>query len=86
AEQRGVPAYVIFHDATLRAIAAARPAAVSELDGIKGFGAAKLENYGAAVIELVSAAPDAATPDTAAPAPAPATPDAGQADALVCDV
>ncbi|MBK5231090.1 MAG: RecQ family ATP-dependent DNA helicase, partial [Thermoleophilia bacterium] len=88
AEQRGVPAYVIFHDATLRAIAAARPAAVAELDGIKGFGAAKLENYGAAVIELVSAAPDTApdtaAPDTAAPAPAPATPDAGQADALVC--
>ncbi|MFY9468944.1 MAG: DNA helicase RecQ [Solirubrobacterales bacterium] len=57
AEERAVPAYVIFHDATLREIANARPGSIAELEGIKGVGAAKLENYGRDLIELATAEP-----------------------------
>jgi len=48
--EQGVPAYVIFHDATLRAIALAEPASVDALAAIPGIGAHKLERYGALVI------------------------------------
>ncbi|RDI75290.1 ATP-dependent DNA helicase, RecQ family [Gaiella occulta] len=51
----GVPAYVVLSDATLREIAAARPASRAELAGVKGFGPAKLERYGDAVLGLVAA-------------------------------
>src|SRR5690606_16701253 len=42
ARDHGVPAYVVFHDATLEAIAAARPRTLEDLRGIAGIGAAKL--------------------------------------------
>ena len=45
-----VPPYVIFHDSTLRAIAALRPVTVAELGGVSGVGARKLEAYGAAML------------------------------------
>ena len=45
-----VPPYVIFHDSTLRAIAALRPATLSALGGVPGVGARKLEAYGAAML------------------------------------
>jgi ATP-dependent DNA helicase RecQ len=56
AREQNVPAYVIFHDATLRAIALLRPRNRDELAGIGGVGAAKLTRYGSAVLEAVAAA------------------------------
>jgi ATP-dependent DNA helicase RecQ len=55
ARNHGVPAYVIFHDATLREIAMARPASLAELGGISGVGARKLEAYGDDILERVGA-------------------------------
>ena len=54
ARQQGVPAYVIFHDRTLAAIAAGRPADLAGLAGIDGVGGKKLERYGPALLELLS--------------------------------
>jgi ATP-dependent DNA helicase RecQ len=54
ARRHGVPAYVIFHDATLREIARARPSSIDELRGISGVGARKLEAYGAEIIGLMA--------------------------------
>jgi ATP-dependent DNA helicase RecQ len=53
ARRHGVPAYVIFHDATLREVARARPLSLDALRGISGIGAKKLEAYGADIISLV---------------------------------
>jgi ATP-dependent DNA helicase RecQ len=55
ARRHGVPAYVIFHDATLREVARARPLSLDALRGISGVGAKKLEAYGADIINLVEA-------------------------------
>jgi superfamily II DNA helicase RecQ len=49
-----VPAYVVFRDATIEAIARARPGTLSELMSVHGVGPAKLERYGRSVLELVS--------------------------------
>jgi len=57
AREQNVPAYVIFHDTTLLAIAAARPATPQDLAGIPGMGAKKIERYGAAVLAAVAGAP-----------------------------
>jgi ATP-dependent DNA helicase RecQ len=54
AKEQNVPAYVIFHDTTLLAIAAARPATPQDLAGIPGMGAKKIERYGAAVLAAVA--------------------------------
>jgi ATP-dependent DNA helicase RecQ len=56
AKERNVPAYVIFHDATLREIALARPQSLAALGGISGIGDRKLAAYGAAILELVGEA------------------------------
>ena len=53
AREQGVPAYVIFHDATLRAIAAQRPQSVDELGQISGVGANKMQRYGPDVLAVV---------------------------------
>jgi ATP-dependent DNA helicase RecQ len=53
AKEQGVPAYVVFSDATLTGIAQARPASEGELRQVSGVGDAKLERYGAAVLEVV---------------------------------
>lgn len=53
ANEKGVPAYVILHDATLREIAARRPATLAELGEISGLGTKKLEAYGEAVLAVV---------------------------------
>jgi ATP-dependent DNA helicase RecQ len=50
ASAQGVPAYVVFHDATLRAIAARGPATLGELAAVPGIGEAKLARYGEAVL------------------------------------
>ncbi|WP_108954868.1 DNA helicase RecQ [Streptomyces fragilis] len=54
AREQGVPAYVIFHDATLREIAAARPSSVEDLRGISGIGEKKLATHGESVVELLT--------------------------------
>ncbi len=55
AKDHGVPAYVIFHDATLREIAKARPQTLDDLAHVNGVGARKLEAYGEAILEQVEA-------------------------------
>ncbi|MDZ8171458.1 DNA helicase RecQ [Microbacterium sp. SSW1-59] len=55
AREIGKPAYVVFTDATLRALAEHRPGSMADLDGITGIGAAKREAYGEAVLEVVAA-------------------------------
>jgi ATP-dependent DNA helicase RecQ len=54
AKEHGVPAYVIFHDATLREIALAHPETLEDLEGITGVGARKLEAYGEDILRCVS--------------------------------
>ena len=49
-----VPAYVVFTDATLSAIAEAKPRSVSELVAVPGVGQRKLDEYGAEVLALVA--------------------------------
>jgi len=53
ARRHNVPAYVIFHDATMREIARARPASFDVLRGITGVGQRKLDTYGAEIIALI---------------------------------
>ncbi|MBD0276033.1 MAG: HRDC domain-containing protein, partial [Acetobacteraceae bacterium] len=53
AEQQGVPAYVIFHNAVLDAIAEARPRDAEDLAMIPGVGRTKLERYADAVLRVV---------------------------------
>ncbi|WP_036169447.1 DNA helicase RecQ [Noviluteimonas dokdonensis] len=53
AREQGVPAYVIFHDATLRQIALAEPSDLDALAEVQGVGAAKLERYGRDVLETL---------------------------------
>jgi ATP-dependent DNA helicase RecQ len=55
ARTRGVPAYVVLHDATMDGIAAARPTTLAQLRGIAGIGDKKLEHYGQELLALVSA-------------------------------
>jgi ATP-dependent DNA helicase RecQ len=54
ARSHNLPAYVIFHDATLAAIAALAPNSLADLQGISGIGAKKLEAYGEEVLRVVS--------------------------------
>jgi len=52
AREHGVPAYVVFHDSTLEAIAATRPRTLDDLRGLSGIGAKKLERYGEALLTI----------------------------------
>ena len=54
ARRRGVPPYVILHDRTLDAIASSLPDSRDALRDLPGIGPAKLERYGAAILELVA--------------------------------
>ncbi|HET7575453.1 MAG TPA: DNA helicase RecQ [Sphingomicrobium sp.] len=56
AAEAGVPAYVVFHDSTLREIADARPATLAELAEVNGVGRTKLERYGEAMLAAVASA------------------------------
>ena len=56
AAEAQVPPYVIFHDATLREMAAARPTTLADMARISGVGARKLEAYGAAFLSIVNGA------------------------------
>ncbi len=55
AQAQGVPAYVIFHDATLREMVERRPTSTGDLAGISGIGARKLAAYGGAFLETIAA-------------------------------
>jgi ATP-dependent DNA helicase RecQ len=53
AKEHGVPAYTVFHDATLQEIARRLPASLDGLRGISGIGATKLERYGEPLLKVV---------------------------------
>ena len=65
AREHGVPAYTVFHDATLEEIARRRPACIEALREVSGVGAIKLERYGAAVLDLVQGTPPGLRPAAA---------------------
>jgi ATP-dependent DNA helicase RecQ len=54
AKEQGVPAYVVFHDATLRQIATDRPLTLTELGGVSGVGENKLAKYGQQILEILA--------------------------------
>ncbi|MEU4013232.1 DNA helicase RecQ [Streptomyces pseudogriseolus] len=72
AREQGVPAYVIFHDATLREIVTVWPTSVEQLGGIGGVGEKKRATYGEGVVAVLAglSAPGAAAAPEAAPAAA----------------
>jgi ATP-dependent DNA helicase RecQ len=95
AKEQGVPAYVIFHDATLREIASRMPADLAALGSISGIGENKLAKYGEGVLGVLSGAPpeaaepsDRPLPERSAPErsaperPEPATPEAVAPEAV----
>ena len=49
----GVPAYVVFPDATLAALVSARPLDTAALAAVHGFGPSRLQHYGSAIVELI---------------------------------
>src|SRR5438093_984649 len=57
ARAAGVPAYVVFHDATLAAIASARPTSLADLLRVSGVGESKLRRYGDEVLEVLRTTP-----------------------------
>jgi len=54
AKEQSVPAYVIFHDATLRQIAALSPTTLPELATVNGVGEAKLARYGQQILDTLA--------------------------------
>jgi len=55
AKEQGVPAYVVFHDATLRQIAAQAPTSLAALGAISGIGESKLAKYGQQILDTLAA-------------------------------
>ncbi|MFJ4253672.1 DNA helicase RecQ [Microbacterium sp. NPDC090003] len=55
ARELGRPAYMVFSDATLRALTENRPTSLADLDGISGIGAKKRDDYGDAVLSVIAA-------------------------------
>ncbi|MEU9999827.1 DNA helicase RecQ [Streptomyces sp. NPDC050848] len=76
AREQGVPAYVVFHDATLREIATLYPTTAQELGTVGGVGEAKLAKYAQGVLDTLaeSRAPVAGAPEPQASASQPAEP------------
>ncbi len=58
AKEHGLPAYVIFHDATLAAIAVLAPHNMDDLSGVSGMGARKIAAYGADLLRVVDSQRD----------------------------
>lgn len=56
AKEAGVPAYVVFHDATLRQIATQRPGSLAELSTVNGVGQSKLDKFGEQVLAALQEA------------------------------
>jgi ATP-dependent DNA helicase RecQ len=75
AREQGVPAYVVFHDATLREIVTRRPRTVAELGTVSGVGEKKLATYGEGVLEVLASLDGNGTPG-----------DTDDADATASDV
>ncbi|MCK9870671.1 MULTISPECIES: ATP-dependent DNA helicase UvrD2 [Nocardiopsis] len=63
AQEQKVPAYVIFTDATLQAVAEQEPGSLTQLAAVSGVGAVKLDRYGEAVLALVAGADPADVAD-----------------------
>ncbi|MFD0787924.1 HRDC domain-containing protein, partial [Micromonospora azadirachtae] len=57
AKEQGVPAYVIFHDATLRQIATDAPTSLAELSQVSGVGENKLAKYGEQILTVLADSP-----------------------------
>ena len=55
ADEAGLPPYVIFHDSTLRELAARKPTTLDDFARIPGVGQSKLERYAAAFMEIITA-------------------------------
>jgi ATP-dependent DNA helicase RecQ len=55
AKEQGVPAYVVFHDATLRQIAVQAPTSLAALGTISGIGESKLAKYGQQILDTLAA-------------------------------
>lgn len=53
-KEQGVPAYVVFHDATLREIVARKPTSLADLGTVNGVGENKLAKYGEQVLEVLA--------------------------------
>jgi len=53
AKEQGVPAYVIFHDATLREVATTSPSSLAELGKVSGIGETKLARYGQQLLDAL---------------------------------
>jgi ATP-dependent DNA helicase RecQ len=56
AKEQGVPPYVIFHDATLREVAARKPASLRALSEVEGIGDTKLERHGESLLSALALA------------------------------
>ncbi|MDR1355139.1 MAG: DNA helicase RecQ [Propionibacteriaceae bacterium] len=56
AKEQSLPAYIIFHDSTLRAIAAVHPSTLAELAEVSGVGETKLNRYGQAILDVLKSA------------------------------
>ncbi|MGO2664816.1 DNA helicase RecQ [Mycetocola reblochoni] len=56
AKEQGIPAYMVFTDATLRELSSRRPATLDALDGVSGIGASKRERYGQELLAVVAGA------------------------------
>ena len=54
ADEAGLPPYVIFHDSTLRELAARRPATLEDFARIPGVGQSKLDRYAPAFMEVIA--------------------------------
>ncbi|MGZ9076029.1 MAG: RQC domain-containing protein, partial [Burkholderiaceae bacterium] len=57
AREHGVPAFVVFHDGTLRAIAQVQPRSLGQLRTISGIGEKKLASYGEGLLALLASGP-----------------------------
>ncbi len=82
ASEAGVPAYVVFHDATLKEMVRLRPQSLAELADVHGVGQKKLERYGAEFLALLTTGagsiPDANVDTQPAPAQDPETDTGGE--------
>ncbi|MDF3293398.1 DNA helicase RecQ [Streptomyces silvisoli] len=65
AKEQGVPAYVIFHDATLREIATTMPSTLDQLGTVSGVGESKLAKYGQPILDVLTDRPQEAEADDA---------------------
>jgi ATP-dependent DNA helicase RecQ len=59
AKEQGVPPYVIFHDSTLREVAARKPSSLSALSAVEGIGDTKLERHGESLLDALARAMEA---------------------------